>query len=233
MQKKGSNKLTPGSSEVRERLERNLKSLVSYCLRPADRLAKIDEGAEDPIGEWLEKRRVLWPSHELLHEIDDDVIVLATTPKRVNPILPVWEAFKQVDRRYPKLRLKTRVDNLIDRALARLAGESELGKAVLGLEAGKAEAQCLLRDILLGNRNLGELLKDDRDRYCQRVKSWALVEWLMVNGHPRAKDFGAVAAFFALDNEAIEKRKILQELEKNRHRQRRWFLRQKNLSKKH
>jgi hypothetical protein len=203
--------------QARERLERNLKSLASYCQRPADRLAKIDEEAEDPIGEWLEKRRVLWPSRELLQEIDDDVIVLAMRG-RVQPILPVWKAFEQVNKRIKQLRLKARVNDLIRRACARLAGESVLGRAARDLEAGKAEAQCLLRDILLGNRDLGELLDDDRQRVLQKVKSYPLAEWAIVNGHPMAKDFGRVAEFFVLDNEAIKKRKILQRRDKTRER---------------
>ena len=113
---------------AKERLERNLKSPASYCQRPADPLAKIHEEAEDPIGEWLERRRVLWPSRELLQEIDDDVIVLAVAGRK-KPILPVWKAYEQVDRRMRKLRLKSRLNDLIRRARARVPGESELGLA--------------------------------------------------------------------------------------------------------
>ena len=174
---------------AKERLERNLKSLVSYCQRPADRLAKIDEEAKDPIGEWLEKRRVLWPSRELLQEIPDDVIVLAVAGRK-KPILPVWKAYEQVDRRMRKLRLKSRLNDLIRRARDRVAGESELGRAARELEEGNALGQCLVRDILAGTRSLSELLDDDRQTILQKAKSYPLVEWLSVNGHPMAKDFG-------------------------------------------
>ena len=78
---------------AKERLERNLKSLESYCQPPVDGQAEIDEEAEDPIGEWLEKRRVLWPSHELLRQIDDDVIELAIAGRK-KPILPVWRRMR-------------------------------------------------------------------------------------------------------------------------------------------
>jgi hypothetical protein len=81
---------------AKERLERNLKSLESYCQPPVDEQAEIDEEAENPIGEWLKKRRVLWPSHELLRQINDDVIELAIAGRK-KPILPIWKAFEQVD----------------------------------------------------------------------------------------------------------------------------------------
>src|SRR5262245_6659224 len=208
-------KLLP--KQARERLERNLESLAFYCKPPA-KVVKFDEKADDPIGDWAEKlRQVRWPSRELLREIDDDVIVLAMRG-RVKPILPVWKAFEQVDKRIKKLRLKARVDDLIHRACARLGGESVLERAAWALKAGKADAQCLVRDIMLGNQDLGELLDDYRYRLLQKVKSYPLAEWAMVNGHPLAKDFGPVVEFFVVDDEAIRKQKIRQWRDKTRER---------------
>jgi hypothetical protein len=205
---------------AKERLERNLKSLASYCQRPADRLAKIDKEAEDPIGEWLKKRRVLWPSLELLREIDDDVIVLAVA-ERKKPILPVWKAYEQVDSRMRKLRLKSRLNDLIRRARERVAGESELGRAARELEAGNARGQCFVRNILCGTRSLSQLLDDDRQRTVQKAKSYPLVEWLMVNGHPMAKDFGPAAEHFVIDAGVVKERKLLEQRRKQRARTRR------------
>ena len=184
------------------------------------RLAKIDEEAEDPIGEWLEKRRVLWPSRELLREIDDDVIVLAVAGRK-KPILPLWKAYEQVDRRMRKLRLKSRLNDLIRRAGERVAGESELDRAARELEAGNARGQCLVRDILGGTRSLRELLDDDRQRTLQKAKSYPLVEWLIVNGHPMAKDFGPVVEHFVIDAAVVKERKLLERREKQRARTRR------------
>jgi hypothetical protein len=193
--------------------------------------ATVDATADDPLGEWLEKIRILWPSRELLQEIDRDVIVLAIV-QRKKPILPVWKAFEQVDKRMKKLRLKSRLNDLISRTCAILAGESELGKAARDWETGKAEAQSLVRDILLGNRNLAELLDEDRVRQSQRAKSWPLVEWAIVNGHPMARDLDNVPALFVQDNAAIEKRKILQRRDQTRERQRRRRLRLEKTSRK-
>ena len=206
--------------EAKERLERNLENLASYCKPPPDKTAKVDPTADDPLGEWSDKIRVLWPPGELLQEITHDVIALGMVDRK-KPILPVWKAFEQVDKRMKKLRLRSRLNDLIRRACAILAGESELGKAARDLEAGKAESRSLVNDILLGKRNLGDLLDEDRLRQSRRAKAYPLVEWVMVIGHPMAKDFGDVAAFFVQDNAAIEKRKILQRRDKTRERQRR------------
>jgi len=213
-------------TEAKERLGRNLENLASYCHPPLDGMAKVDPTSDDPLGEWLDKIRVLWPSRELLEQIDSDVIVLATFDRK-KPILPVWKAFEQVDKRMKKLRLKSRLNDLIRGACAILAGESELGKAARDLEAGEAKAKLLVADILLGTRSLGELLDEDRLRQSRRAKAVPLVEWVIAIGHPMAKDLGAVVAFFVQDTAAIEKQKILRRREKTRERVRLSRLKQK------
>jgi len=205
---------------AKQRLLRNLKSLEAYCQPPVDGQAEIDAEAEDPIGEWLEKRRVLWPSNELLRQIDDDVIELAIAGRK-KPILPISKAFEQVDRRMRKFRLKSRLNDLIRRARDRVTGESELAKAAWELEAGNAGAQCFVRDILCGTRSLRRLLEDDQWRTAQKAKSYPLWEWLIVNGHPMAKDFGPVAEHFVIDAGVVKERKLLEQREKGRARTRR------------
>ena len=161
-----------------------------------------------------------WPSHELLRQIDDDVIELAIAGRK-KPILPVWKAYEDVDRRMRKLRLKSRLNDLIRRARERVAGESELGRAAWELEAGNARRQCLVRDILCGKRSLRRLLEDHQWRTVQKAKSYPLLEWLMVNGHSMAKDFGPVAEHFAVDDAVVKERKLLEQREKGRARIRR------------
>jgi len=190
---------------AKERLERNLKSLEAYCQPPVDGQAEIDEQAENPIGEWQKKQRVLWPSHELLRQIDDDVIELAIAGRK-KPILPIWKAFEQADRRMRKFRLKLRLEALIRRAGERVTGESELAKAARELEAGNAGAQCLVRDILCETRSLRRLLEDDHWRIVQKAKSYPLLEWLIVLGHPMAKDFWFGAEYYVVDAAVIKKR---------------------------
>jgi len=207
-------------TEAKERLGRNLENLESCCRPPLDRMAKVDPTADDPLGEWLDKIRVLWPSRELLQQIHLDVFELATL-ERTKPIQPGWKAFEQVDKRMKRLRLKSRLNDLIRRACAILDGESELGKAARDLEAGKVEGEFLLRNMLTGSRNLGELLDEDRLRQSRRAKAYPLVEWVIFIGHPMAKDLGPVPARFVQDDAAIEKRKILQRREKTRERVRR------------
>src|SRR6266542_5123351 len=215
---------------AKERLERNLKSLEYYCQRPVDWLAEVDDGAENPIGEWLDKRRVLWPSHELLWEINDDVIVLAGRKKR---ILPGWKAYEQVDRRIRKLRLKSSLNDLIRRALNMIAGESELAKAARELEAGSARAQCLVRDIFEGTRSLRQLLDEDRKRMEWKAKCYPLVEWLMVIGHPKGKEFGPVVDHYAVDDAAVKEWKLLEHREKQRARTRRYRAQKKPLKRRY
>ena len=96
-------------SQTKERLERNLESLESYCkpgVIPDDGLF----AGSSELG--------YWPSRELLDEIARDVLLLAFL-ERKRPFLPVWKAFEQVDKRMKKLQLTSRVNDLIRRALAR------------------------------------------------------------------------------------------------------------------
>ena len=194
---------------AKERLMRNLEALASYC-QPADRTAD-----DDPVTEEL-KKRGRWPSRELLQEIEDDVFVLLERKQ----IVPIWKEFEQVDKRMKKLRLKSRANDLIRRACARLAGESVLGKAAR--EPTTKETQSLLCDIDLGKRNFAELLEDDRRRVRQRYMAGPLVDWALIIGHPMAKDFGKIEAFLIWGlNETVEEVKLLQRREKTRERVRR------------
>jgi hypothetical protein len=203
------------------RLECNLKSLECYCRPPVDGQAELDVEAEDAnseLAQWLEKRRVLWPCAELLRQIDDDVIELAVVGRR-KPIVPKWKAYLQVDRRNSKLRLKSRLDALVRRALERVSGESEL--EIAAREPGSASAQCLVSDILCGARSLERLLDDYRQRIVQKAKFGPLFEWLVVNGHPFSKEFGPVAEHYVLDAAAWNKRKLLLQSKASRTRMRR------------
>jgi len=47
------------------------------------------------------------------------------------------------------------------------------------------------------------------------------VEWLIVNGHPMAKDFGPVVEHFAIDAAVVKERKLIEQREKQRARTRR------------
>jgi hypothetical protein len=210
--------------EVKERLTRNIESLASYCQLPD---ITADHVSDDPITEHL-KKLVRWPSRELLREIEDNVLDLALL-ERNKPILPIWRAFEQVDKRMKKLRLKSRVSDLIRRACAILAGESVLSKAAR--ERNTKETLLLLCDIELRKRNLAELLEDDRRRVRQKWMAGPLVEWAVNIGHPMAKDLDGVTAFlFGWSNEAVEEVKLLQQREKIRERVRRHRLRKKNAS---
>jgi hypothetical protein len=91
-------KPNPNLFEI-ELLECNLEKL-SCCCGPVDGL---EEGF---VNSWVFGEISGWPSKELLLEIENAVLVLAQG-ERKNPIVPVWKAFLQVDRRRPKLRLKS------------------------------------------------------------------------------------------------------------------------------
>jgi hypothetical protein len=117
-----------------------------------------------------------------------------------------------------KFRLKSRLEALIRRAGERITGESELAKAARELEAGNAGAQCLVRDISCGTRSLLRLLEDHQRRTVQKAKSYPLLEWLIVVGHPMAKDFWSGAEYYVVDAAAIKERKLLEQREKGRAR---------------
>ena len=179
-----------------ERLERNLENLSFYCkpefVPPRDAInnfvAHIFRGVSGSL------KLGYWPSHELLREIQDDVTVLAERG-RVRQIFPAWKAFEQVDKRFTKLRLKLRVGNLISRARDMLPGESELGKAVREAKAGTAQAQCLLREMVLEPEKLDKLLQADRQMERQRCMAKPVAQWTVSIGHPMAKDFVCIAGF--------------------------------------
>jgi hypothetical protein len=143
-----------------------------------------------------------WPSHELLREIEDDVTVLAMRG-RVRKIFPVWKAFEQVDRRFTKLRLKLRVDNLISRARAMLPSESELDREA---KAGTAQAQCRLGDMVLEPDKLAELLQAERQMERQRCMAQPVARWTVTIGHPMRKDFVCIAGFDLQDFDDVIRR---------------------------
>ena len=110
--------MNSANRQAQERLARNLKHLSIYC-SPRIYCSPGDKPGGLP----------LWPSRELLAEIQNDVLVLAQR-ERKKPIFPVWKAFGQVDKRVKKLRLENYVDNLIRRARDLLSVESALSKTV-------------------------------------------------------------------------------------------------------
>ena len=149
------------------------------------------------------------PKRELLAEIECDVLVLAGQHDRVlRKRFPIWKAFLQVDKRAKRLRLKSRVNDLIRHARRLLSNESVLAKAVTKAKAGNAQAQCTLRDVVLDPQKLGELLLDDRLMVIQRCMSVPLVLWAIGLGHPMAKELGSLAECFETPEEykAHEKR---------------------------
>jgi hypothetical protein len=92
----------------KKRLEHNLLALASYC-RPVDKVPidvpdDVDLQPDDPLSNCI----VLWPSRDLLLQVQDDALVLALL-ERKPPIIPVWRAFEQVNKRAPTLRLVRRV----------------------------------------------------------------------------------------------------------------------------
>jgi hypothetical protein len=163
-----------------ERLTRNLENLSSYC-RPG--FIPVDDVARDGLTVWtldaFDSSHMLcwWPSRELLSEIENDVLVLSFF-QGLRLKMPIWKAFERVDRRLTKLRLKLRVGNLISRALDLLSDESVLAKAQTGVKAGNAQAQCLLRDMVLDAQKFDELLRPDRRMVIHRCMAQPLVYWI-------------------------------------------------------
>ena len=192
-------KLNPDSARAIERLERNLENL-SYLCKPRF----------IPVGGWASgwanpfitsllfslSSRIYgsyqfgyWPSAELLQEIEDDVIVLAERG-RVREIFPVWKAVGQLDSRFTKLLLKSRVDNLISRARDILqTSESELNKVVRLAKAGDTPARCRFGDM----EKLDELLQADWQMASQRTMAQPVARWTVTIGHPMRKHFVRIA----------------------------------------
>jgi hypothetical protein len=215
---------------AKKRLEHNLLALASYC-RPVDKVPidvpdDVDLLPDDP----LSNRIVVWPSRDLLLQVQDDVLVLALL-ERKPPIIPVWRAFEQVNKHAPTLRLVRRVNDLISRAIERLneTGESELSKAARDAKAGSAQSQCLLRDIAMGRRDLGEMLMADHRVMARSMLARSLVRWAINIGHPMAKAFDDFLV--EISNEARLALELSRKREKGRERVRRYRLRQNSCRK--
>jgi hypothetical protein len=168
---------------TKARLEVNLENLSLCC-------APVGVPAFDFVGVPGSSGLGFWPSHEILAQIEDDVLVLAQR-ERKKPIVPVWKAFEQVDRRETKLPLKLEVNDLISRALAMLPGESELNKVVRLAIAGD--------DIVMKPEKLAKLLQDERQMERQRCMAQPLAQWIVTIGHPMAKAFESIAGFAIRD----------------------------------
>jgi hypothetical protein len=93
--------------EVKRRLAGSVASLNSYCQEPAI------------------KQATSWPSGDFLESVEEDVGSLSAT----NHVS--WKTFHRLSARMPSLRLALRLDNLANRALARLrsAPHASLGRA--------------------------------------------------------------------------------------------------------
>jgi len=93
--------------EVKRRLAHSAARLSSYCQEPAI------------------KQATSWPSGDFLESVEGDVGSLSST----NHVS--WKTFRRLDGRMPSLRLALRLDNLANRALARLksAPHAALGRA--------------------------------------------------------------------------------------------------------
>lgn len=211
--------------EAKERLQHNLLALASYC-HSVDEVP-IDVGddflfdPDDPLINCI----VVWPSRDLLLQVQDDVLVLALL-ERKSPIIPVWRAFEQVNKRAPTLRLVRRVNDLISRAIERLdeTPQSELGKAAWDVKRGSAQSQCLLRDIAMGTRDLLEMLMADHRVMARGMMAGPLVRWAINIGHPMAKAFDDFLV--EIYNEARLELELSRNREKGRERVRRYRLRQ-------
>jgi hypothetical protein len=93
--------------EVKRQLARSVASLNSCCQEPAI------------------KQVTSWPSGDFLESVEGDVGSLSAT----NHVS--WKTFRRLNGRMPSLRLALRLDNLANRALARLksAPHTPLGRA--------------------------------------------------------------------------------------------------------
>jgi hypothetical protein len=178
-------KLYPDSARAKESLEVNLEKL-SCCCGPVD-------GLEESVAtSWVFETLCGWPPRELLHEIQNDVLVLAQR-ERKKPIVLSWETFLQVDKRFTKLPLTLCVNGLITRARAMLpTSESELGKAVREAKAGTGQ-------VVMKAEKLDKLLQAALRLERQRFMAQPLAEWIVTIRHPMAKDFESIAGFAIRD----------------------------------
>jgi hypothetical protein len=112
-----------------------------------------------------------WPPAEWLQELQDNVMLLIS-PVFKKPPMPVWKTFLLVDKRMPSLRLVQRVNNLLKRALARVAGagESALSKLMPECECNEA-ALNLLCDIERLTEDLSKAKAIDWKRHEGVLKS--------------------------------------------------------------
>jgi len=118
----------------------------------------------------------------------------------------------------PKLKLKERVDQLINRARDLLPGESELHKVVRLATAGNAQAQCSYRDkVLIDSQKHAELLQAHDEMMRQRFMAEPLVHWTIDIAHPFAGDWGYIVKLHPTPDEF----KAWQKSEKQRNRLRR------------
>ncbi len=176
-------------------LERNLEILEFYCNDRVNSDHRLSHSSMRFMGSLFTHGFLgsfdlgFWPTHGLLRQIQADVTVLAER-SGVGHGFPPWKTFKRVNRLYPKLRLKERVDRLIIRARAMVPDESELSEAVWSAQADGAMAQCEWRDRVMEPEKFAELLQAHQQalRACWMAET--LVGWLVEIGHPRAKDFG-------------------------------------------
>ena len=102
--------VAPEQVWMRDRLLKALRALGECCYSPV--------------------QETLWPSHDLLDELNKAVKELANM-KRKRPITmltPLWKAYEFVDTKHPEIRLLSRVRDLAERAIKRLreTGESYL-----------------------------------------------------------------------------------------------------------
>lgn len=88
----------------------------------------------------------LWPSTELLESVEEGVKVLMDK-ERKHPV--TWKTFQRLDKRRPRLRLVSRVNNLVKRAGDRFeeAGQPLLSNLKRQADRGHEAARKLLRDI--------------------------------------------------------------------------------------
>jgi hypothetical protein len=212
---------------AKERLEHNLKNLSSYC-QPGvfpQELAASDGWAAGLLrGVFGSEKFGCWPMRGLLREIQEDVLVFALH-ERKKPIFPFWKAFEQVDRRMPKLRLKSRINDLIHRARSMLRSESELTKAMRAAMARNASAvaQSAWRDMVLEPKNLVKPLQEDRRIVWHWCMAEPLVCWAIEIAHPMAKHLHDIVEFFPTVKEMNAERRR----EINRERQRQFRFSQK------
>jgi RNA polymerase sigma factor (sigma-70 family) len=136
-------------NRARKQLTAAVEKLSLYCRAP-DLQAK---GATD-LDEAM-KQFTWWPQSDLLYQIKDSVLTLAST-ERKNPSRRIWRAFELVDTRMPKPQLLKHINELVERAIERFteANFSDLEALVWERREGK-EAQDLLRDIDRIEENVG------------------------------------------------------------------------------